>query len=139
MGAVLSKDHVGAPPFVVLSTKMRSHREPFSFLVYLSPTIIVLPFAVLVNLRSEAARSTPRAGPSLLRGSSSTATTLRPVPQSFRPVCPTSAPISPKRVAYESYRCSEATSYVPNADLEEEYRERQEDLREGIQGRGEKR
>jgi hypothetical protein len=50
MGVVLYNDHVGAPPFVVISVKMRPHREAFSFLASLFPSPIVLPFAILVNL-----------------------------------------------------------------------------------------
>ncbi|MGD2178951.1 MAG: hypothetical protein PVG71_14150, partial [Anaerolineae bacterium] len=47
---MLYNDHVGAPPFVVISLKMGPLREAFSFLASLSPSAIVLPFAILVNL-----------------------------------------------------------------------------------------
>jgi hypothetical protein len=49
MGVVLYNDHVGAPPFVVISVKIRPLREAFSFLASLSPSAIVLPSAILVN------------------------------------------------------------------------------------------
>jgi hypothetical protein len=50
MGVVLYNDHIGAPPFVVISARIGPLREAFSFLASLSLSPIVLPFAILVNL-----------------------------------------------------------------------------------------
>jgi hypothetical protein len=47
MSVVLYNNHVGAPPFVVISGKIRPHREAFSFLASFSA--IILPCAVPVN------------------------------------------------------------------------------------------
>jgi hypothetical protein len=72
MGVVLYNNHVGAPPFVVFSTKIRPLREAFSFLASLSLSPIVLPFVLLVNLGSGAAwsashaASPPPSGPSTI-------------------------------------------------------------------------
>ena len=90
MSVVLYNDHIGAPPLVVLSAKIRPLREAFSFLASLFRDPIVLPFAILVNLGSEVAWSASHAASSPLPSSSTIVTALHPALQALHSIRPQS-------------------------------------------------